>query len=523
MPFEKERSPSFYFGNLSSYYSSYDDIFYNYDKEPGRYKVFKYLDNKNIQMINLVCDHHLYDPNDPYRLYNYLNNEIVRCKKYINHENGIKSNEKHDELKVLNKKAFYLLSEESRYKDFKYLDKKDINAFLIIPEEKRSEIFNYLDKKDIKAFELIPEYDRCDYEGSLFKYTEEKNLDIFRLIPYRRRHIAFRFLKNKDLEAFKYIPEDDRCKVFQYLEKKGIEEFKHVPENDRCKVFQYLEKRNIEEFKLVPENDRCKVFQYLEVKDMEAFKFVPEQDLYGILEYMDRDSINDLKIMVCNGFDLDDIFKKTKDNNLNQLKEGSIKFIPSNYYYSDSNYYSNENSGNDFKILKDDLSYKYAEIGVALENNYDFIFENKVILEQDYNQILDVVENRNQFEFQVIRNNKECLNKNKIEQKSIENNIIYFDRISKQCRWCIFNYVDNKNIDSFKLIPEEDRFCCFRYLKKKTLEEFKCIPEEDRFRCFKYLDEKTIEVLNYIRQEDKNLISDNDLKKLEKEKEKEKK
>ena len=74
LPFEKERSPSFYFGNLSSYHSSYDDIIYNYDKEPGRYKVFKYLDNKNIQMINLVCDHSLYDPNDPYKLYNYLIN-----------------------------------------------------------------------------------------------------------------------------------------------------------------------------------------------------------------------------------------------------------------------------------------------------------------------------------------------------------------------------------------------------------------------------------------------------------------
>ena len=40
----------------------------------GRYKVFRYLDNKSIDTIDLIYDHPLYDPLDPYKLYNYLNN-----------------------------------------------------------------------------------------------------------------------------------------------------------------------------------------------------------------------------------------------------------------------------------------------------------------------------------------------------------------------------------------------------------------------------------------------------------------
>ena len=41
---------------------------------PGRFKIFKYLNNKSFETIELVCDHPLYDPLDPYKLYNYLNN-----------------------------------------------------------------------------------------------------------------------------------------------------------------------------------------------------------------------------------------------------------------------------------------------------------------------------------------------------------------------------------------------------------------------------------------------------------------
>ena len=40
----------------------------------GRYKVFRYLDNKSIDTIDLVCDHPLYYPLDPYKIYNFLNN-----------------------------------------------------------------------------------------------------------------------------------------------------------------------------------------------------------------------------------------------------------------------------------------------------------------------------------------------------------------------------------------------------------------------------------------------------------------
>ena len=54
----------------------------------GRYKVFRYLDNKSIDTIDLVCDHPLYDPLDPYKLYNYLNNLRVG---YVNEYNSKKS------------------------------------------------------------------------------------------------------------------------------------------------------------------------------------------------------------------------------------------------------------------------------------------------------------------------------------------------------------------------------------------------------------------------------------------------
>ena len=65
---------------------------------------------------------------------------------------------------------------------------------------------------------------------------------------------------------------------------------------------------------------------------------------------------------------------------------------------------------------------------------------------------------------------------------------INFENISKQCRWCIFSYLDKKPIGAFKLIPDGDKFCCFRFLDKKNLEAFNLIPSTDKFRCFDYLE-----------------------------------
>ena len=165
--------------------------------------------------------------------------------------------------------------------------------------------------------------------------------------------------------------------------------------------------------------------------------------------------------MVCNGEDLDVIFKNSNDEILSQLKPGSIKFVKKDkdyYYYNrDSDYAADESSENDFKVLRKDL---------------------------------------------------ERYKKN-----------INFENISAQYRWSVFNYVDNKNIESFKLIPEEDRFYCFRYLDKKTYEEFNLILYEDRFRCFKLLDEKTKKAFDSINSKDQKLILNPEIIEPEKEEE----
>ena len=400
---------------------------------PGRYKVFKYLDNKSIETIDLVSDHPLYDPLDPYKLYNYLNNIKIGYNEYPSNDlkniniKDLKTKNCYKSFKNLDKKdieAFKFVEEQYRHTVFQYLDKKEIKAFKMIPEEYRAEIFNLLSQKDMFAFELIPEYDRCFINGEPFKFIDYQNLDIFKLIPLGRQHLVFQYLKINDiLEAFKLVQNDNKYKVFKYLKVKDLEAFK-----------------------LIPENDRYKAFKDLEVKDLEAFNLISGKDRYQALEYLDRESINNFKIMVCNGEDLDAIFKNSNDDKLNKLKPGYIKFVPrenkNNYYKSDSHYVADESSENDFKLLR----------------NY------------------------------------------------LNNTSIDFEKIPEQCRWCVFSYVDNKNVESFKLVPEEDRFCCFRYLDKKTYEAFNLIAYEDRFRCFEYLDEKTKKALDCVYSEDKKLI-----------------
>ena len=96
------------------------------------------------------------------------------------------------------------------------------------------------------------------------------------------------------------------------------------------------------------------MFKDLEVKDIEAFKLISEKDRYQALIYLDRESINSFKIMVCNGEDLDVIFKNSNDEILSQLKPGSIKFVKKDkdyYYYNrDSDYAADESSENDFSL-----------------------------------------------------------------------------------------------------------------------------------------------------------------------------
>lgn len=86
----------------------------------GQYKVFRYLDKKSIYTIDLVCDHPLYDPLDPYKLYNYLNNLRVG---YENECNSKKS------AQTTNTREFKQKYNNIEY--FKYLDVKRIEAFWI--------------------------------------------------------------------------------------------------------------------------------------------------------------------------------------------------------------------------------------------------------------------------------------------------------------------------------------------------------------------------------------------------------
>jgi hypothetical protein len=167
--------------------------------------------------------------------------------------------------------------------------------------------------------------------------------------------------------------------------------------------------------------------------------------------------------MVSNGEDLDPFFKNSNDKILSKLKPGYIKYVKNDkhnyYYYNESDYVADESSKNDFEVLRQNLEWQKTNIN--------------------------------------------------------------FEKISEQCRWCVFNYVDNKNIESFKLIPKEDRFCCFRYLDKKSYEEFDCISYEDRFRCFGQLDEKTRKAFNSINSEDQKLILNPEIIEPKKEKEEE--
>ena len=312
---------------------------------------------------------------------------------------------------------------------------------------------------------MVPEENRAE----IFKFLDVKYNEAFELIPECDRIYIngepFKFIENKNLDSFKFIQPGRRHLAFKYLEVKDLEAFKLVPENDRYKIFKYLEVKDIETFKLVPEKDRYQAFKDLEVKDIEAFKLISENDRYQALIYLDRESINNFKIMVCNGEDLDVIFKNSNDKILSKLKPGYIRFVKNDkyyYYMSASDYAADESSKNDFKVLREDL--------------------------ERYNKL---------------------------------KKYIYFEKISAQCRWCVFNYVDNKNIESFKLIPQEDRFCCFRYLDKKSYEEFQLISYEDRFRCFGQLDEKTRKAFDSINSEDQKLSLNPEIIEPKKEKEEE--
>ena len=82
-------------------------------------------------------------------------------------------------------------------------------------KDERYKYFKDLKEKSLEAFELIPEYDRCDWEGKPFKFIEENNINCFKLIPIRRRHFAFQYLTVKDTEALKLIHQNERYKVFK--------------------------------------------------------------------------------------------------------------------------------------------------------------------------------------------------------------------------------------------------------------------------------------------------------------------
>ena len=83
------------------------------------------MDNKSIDTIDLVCDHPLYDPLDPYKLYNYLNNLRVG---YMNEYNNPKKT-----INIREFKQNYAYTIEN----FKILDVKSIEAFEFIREEDR--------------------------------------------------------------------------------------------------------------------------------------------------------------------------------------------------------------------------------------------------------------------------------------------------------------------------------------------------------------------------------------------------
>ena len=142
-----------------------------------------------------------------------------------------------------------------------------------------------------------------------------------------------------------------------------------------------------------------------------------------------------------------------------------------------------------FKYLKEKIFNYYKIQSFKLfqkkqRNNYYYNYY------EDWENTMEINESLN--DFQLLFD----------ELSKFTNKDCYFKRLPKQCRCCVFSYLDKKDKESFNYIPNQDRFCCFRYLDKKTIDKLFYVPEKDRFRCFKHLDNINLEALKKVPEED---------------------
>ena len=232
--------------------------------------------------------------------------------------------------------------------------------------------------------------------------------------------------------------------------------------------------------------------------NVEALKLIPENERANVLIYLDRDTINYLKLTISEGNDMDFIFNYLEEKIFNYYKVKSFRLFQkkktnNNYYYYNQDQENNmeiNESYNDFKLLYDELNRKITKYKENKNKicNQNFIPDYNISF-NGMNEDEDEDEDEDRIQLQQ-------------EEESEEDEDFDIKKLPKQCRWCVFKYMNEKTKEALNYIPNEDRFCCFRYLDKKTKDEFQSIPSEDRFRCFKYLGNRDSETLIMVPEED---------------------
>ena len=157
-----------------------------------REKAFKYLNNRNKETFLLI------PPCDRKNAFKYLNEKNKETIKLVpNYE---------DDPELLKLVGISPKKAESTEKKAC----KTIEEFKLMKKDERYKYFKDLNEKSLEAFQLIPEYDRCDWEGKPIKFIDEKYINFFKLVPIGRRLIAFKYAHDKDIELFKLIEESER-------------------------------------------------------------------------------------------------------------------------------------------------------------------------------------------------------------------------------------------------------------------------------------------------------------------------
>ena len=147
-----------------------------------------------------------------------------------------------------------------RYKAFRYLDEKTIDAFKLIPIDDRKDnyynytynedknvgrykAFKFLKDKSDKAIELVRDHNLYDQNdtGKLYRFLNndkfEKSYDFFSKEP-----------KKKIIYVKKNFKANSKIEEFENLEKKTIDAFKYIPEDCRKDYFKDLDKKNHRSF-----------------------------------------------------------------------------------------------------------------------------------------------------------------------------------------------------------------------------------------------------------------------------------